>query len=117
MKEISASKIFEINEYWLVYRQDSGEPGHIQLSACANTYRAHHGGDGKTLGLRYIENDCGYYELFTAGHLRIKCSLRANFGQAVVAAFRGKTPKAAMQEEFDSIEAQLESFGWRTIER
>ncbi len=117
MKEISINKIFEINEYWLVYRQDSGEPGHIQLSACANTYHAHHGGEGKTLGLHYEEDGCGWYELFTAGHLRIKCPLRANFGQAVVATFRGKKPKDAMREEYEAIEQQFQSFGWNTVER
>ncbi len=117
MKEITSSKIFEISEYWLTYRQDSGEPGHIQLSACANTYQARHGGDGKTLGVRYVENNCGFYELFTAGHFLIKCPLRANFGQAVVASFRGKKPADAMREEFEAIEAQFVRFGWHTVER
>lgn len=120
MNKISINRIFEINEYWLIYRKDSGEPGHIQLSACANSFAVHRGvssDDGlKCVGYHYEKDGCGYYELFNIGHTLIKCPFRANFGQAVVAMFRGKKPRDAQYEEYLDIEKQLNKFGWKTVE-
>ena len=72
MTEISNKQINEISEYWLVYLKESGEPGHIQLSACANNFSIHRGyesEDGmKCVGIHYEKDDCGFYELFNVGH-------------------------------------------------
>ena len=120
MNEISINQIHEIGQYWLVYRKDSGEPGHIQLSACANNFAVHRNyesDDGlKCVGLHYEKDGCGYYELFNVGHTLIKCPFRANFGQAVVAMFKGKKPGELQRDEYLDIERQLNAYGWKTIE-
>ena len=109
MTEISIKKIREISEFWLVYDKDEGV-GHIQLSACANNFRIHHGcdeSDGlQCVGLRYEKDGFGCYELFNVGHTLIKCPLKPRlFGSA-----------AKLREKYASIEKQLNSFGWKTVE-
>ena len=105
MTEISIKKIREISEFWLVYDKDEGV-GHIQLSACANNFSIHHGGDPKCVGLRYEKDGFGCYELFNVGHTLIKCPLKPKlFGSA-----------AKLREKYESIEKQLNRFGWKTVE-
>ena len=106
MNEISVKQIKEITQFWVVYRKDSGEPGHIQLSACANSFAIQRGGDGSCVGVRYEKDGFGFYELFNVGHTRIKCPLKPKlFGSA-----------AKLREKYESIEKQLNEFGWKTIE-
>ena len=105
MTEISIKKIREISEFWLVYDKDEGV-GHIQLSACANNFSIHHGGDPKCVGLRYEKDGFGCYELFNVGHTLIRCPLKPKlFGSA-----------AKLREKYESIEKQLNRFGWKTVE-
>ena len=105
MTEISIKKIREISEFWLVYDKDEGV-GHIQLSACANNFSIHHGGDPKCVGLRYEKDGFGCYELFNVGHTLIRCPLKPKlFGSA-----------AKLREKYEAIEKQLNRFGWKTVE-
>ena len=118
MKEILVKQISEINEYWIVYFQESGETGHIQLSACANNYAVHRGGDAgdKIIGLRYKKDGFGCYELFTAGHLLIKCPLKPGPADNLKALLRGKKAADMLLEDYQGLEDQLNGFGWKTIE-
>ena len=43
MNEIFLKQIDEVTPFWLFYSKDSGEPGNIQLSACANNFSIHRG--------------------------------------------------------------------------
>ena len=105
MNEISIKQIREISEFWVVYTKDTGETGHIQLSACANNFSIHHGGESRCVGLRYEKDGFGCYELFNVGHTLIKCPLKPRlFGSA-----------AKLREKYESIEKRLNEFGWKTI--
>ena len=106
MTEITIKKIREISEFWLVYDKDEGV-GHIQLSACANNFSIHHGGDPKCVGLRYEKDGFGCYELFNVGHTLIKCPLKPKlFGSA-----------AKLREKYEGIEKRLNEFGWKTLQK
>ena len=110
MTEISIKQIKEIGEFWVVYTKPEGAPGHIQLSACANNFaivRGDSSGDElKCVGLRYEKDGFGCYELFNVGHTLIKCPLKPKlFGSA-----------AKLREKYESIEKQLNRFGWKTVE-
>ena len=106
MTEISIKKIREISEFWLVYDKDEGV-GHIQLSACANNFSIHHGGDPKCVGLRYEKDGFGCYELFNVGHTLIRCPLKPKlFGSA-----------AKLREKYEGIEKRLNEFGWKTLQK
>ena len=106
MTEISIKKIREISEFLLVYDKDEGI-GHIQLSACANNFSIHHGGDPKCVGLRYEKDGFGCYELFNVGHTLIKCPLKPKlFGSA-----------AKLREKYEGIEKRLNEFGWKTLQK
>lgn len=109
MNEISLRQLKEISRFWLVYKKESGEPGHIQLSACANNFSAVRGdgsgGEQTCVGLRYEKNGFGYYELFNAGHTVIKCPLTPSL-------FAGA---AKRRRQYEDIERRLNEFGWKTI--
>ena len=110
MTEISIKQIDEVTPFWVFYSKESGEPGNIQLSACANNFaivRGDRSGDGlKCVGLRYEKDGFGCYELFNVGHTLIKCPLKPKlFGSA-----------AKLREKYENIEKQLNGFGWKTIE-
>ena len=106
MNEISIKQIREISEFWVVYTKDTGETGHIQLSACANNFSIHHGGESRCVGLRYEKDGFGCYELFNVGHTLIKCPLKPRlFGSA-----------AKLREKYEGIEKRLNEFGWKTVE-
>ena len=106
MTEISIKQIREISEFWVVYTKDTGETGHIQLSACANNFSIHHGGESRCVGLRYEKDGFGCYELFNVGHTLIRCPLKPKlFGSA-----------AKLREKYEGIEKRLNEFGWKTVE-
>lgn len=117
MTEISNKQIREVGEYWLVYRKESGEPGHIQLSACANNFAVHRGctsGDGlQCVGLHYEKDGCGYYELFNVGHTLVRFPLKPNFLQQLLG---GKRAADKLRQCCEDFERQLNKFGWKTIE-
>lgn len=120
MNEIKNSAVFEISDYWLVYRRDNGEPGHIELGACANSFaRQEHyeSTDGlRCVGKRYEKDGCRCYELYNIGHTLVKFAPRPNFGESVVAMFRGKKPSDAQREAYEQFEADLNAHGWKTVE-
>ena len=113
MTEISIKQIDEITQFWVFYSKPSGEPGNIQLSACANNFSIHRGGDGHCVGLRYEKDGYGYYELFTAGHTRIKFPLKPTGLQSLLGA---KKAARKLRQQYASFEAALNKNGWRTIE-
>ena len=43
MTDISMKQIKEITQFWVFYEKETGEPGNIQLSACANNFSVHRG--------------------------------------------------------------------------
>ena len=111
MTEISIKQIKEISEFWVVYTKDTGETGHIQLSACANNFAIHRSytsEDGlKCVGLRYEMDGFGCYELFNVGHTLIRCPLKPKlFGSA-----------AKLREKYEGIEKRLNEFGWKTLQK
>ena len=116
MNEISVKQIDEITPFWLFYSKENGEPGNIQLSACANNFFVHRGyvsGDGlQCVGLRYEKDGFGCYELFNVGHTLIKCPLKLGPVQKLLG---GKKAEAKLRAEFEAFEQQLNSRGWKTI--
>lgn len=113
MTEISIKQILQIDAYWLRYKKDDGSEGHIQLSACANNFAIHRGGEERCLGLRYEKDGFGCYELFNVGHTLIKCPLHPGGLQKLLG---GKNAGAKLREQFEAIEAQFNRFGWKTKE-
>ena len=113
MNEIFLRQINEVTPFWLFYSKDSGEPGNIQLSACANNFTIQRGGDGTCVGLRYEKDGFGCYELFNVGHTLIKCPLKPGPLQSLLG---GKKAEAKLRREFEAFEEQLNSRGWKTIE-
>ena len=111
MNEISLRQLKEISRFWLVYKKESGEPGHIQLSACANNFSIHRGyvseDSLQCVGTRYEKDGFGCYELFNVGHTLIKCPLKPKlFGSA-----------AKLREKYEGIEKRLNEFGWKTLQK
>ena len=107
MNEISVKQIQEITPYWIFYSKESGERGSIQLSACANNFAIHRGGEPGTVGLRYEKDGFGCYELFNVGHTLIRCPLKPKlFGSAV-----------KLREKYEGIEKRLNEFGWKTLQK
>ena len=116
MTDISMKQIKEITQFWVFYEKETGEPGNIQLSACANNFSAHRGyvsEDGlQCVGLRYEKDGFGYYELFNVGHTRIKCPLKPNPIQTLLG---GKKAEEKLRTAYEAFEQQLNSRGWKTI--
>ncbi len=113
MTEITYKQIRRIEKYWLIYAKDDGSEGHIQLSACANNFAIHHGGEPDCIGLRYEKDGFGCYELFNVGHTLIKCPLKPNFLQSLLG---GKKAETKLRQQYGDIERRLNEFGWKTIE-
>ena len=117
MTEINIKQIDEITPFWLFYSKENGEPGNIQLSACANNFSVHRGyvsGDElQCVGLRYEKDGFGCYELFNVGHTLVKCPLKPGALQKLL---KGKNAESALREKYLDIEKQLNSYGWKTIE-
>ena len=116
MTEIFIKQIDEITQFWLIYSKESGEPGHIQLSSCANNFSVHRGyvsDDGlQCVGLRYEKDGFGCYELFNVGHTLIKCPLKPSPVQKLLG---GGRAEQKLREQFEDIERKLNSRGWKTI--
>lgn len=120
MTEISIDQVQQIGRYWLVYLDQEGGEKHIQLSACANNFSIHRGfeqGDGlKCVGLRFVDDRGGCYELYNVGHTRILCPFKPGIGGTISALLKGKKPAEVQREKFADFERQLNSCGWKTIE-
>ena len=116
MNEIFLKQIDEVTPFWLFYSKDSGEPGNIQLSACANNFSIHRGyvsEDGlQCVGVRYEKDGFGCYELYNVGHTLIKCPLKPNPIQKLLG---GKKAEEKLRAAYESFEEQLNSRGWKTI--
>lgn len=116
MTEISIRQIDEITPFWLFYTKENGEPGTIQLSACANSFSAHRGyvseDSLQCVGLRYEKDNFGCYELFNVGHTRIKCPLKPNLLQKLLG---GKRAEQKLRAAYEDFERRLVSRGWKTI--
>ena len=116
MNEIFLKQIDEITPFWLFYSRDSGEPGNIQLSACAKNFSIHRGyvseDNLQCVGTRYEKDGFGCYELFNVGHPLIKCPLKPNPIQKLLG---GKKAEEKLRAQYESFEQQLNSRGWKTI--
>ena len=112
MNEIFIKQIDEITPYWVFYSKDSGEPGNIQLSACANNFSIHRGGEPGIIGLHYEKDGFGCYELFNVGHTLIKFPLTPNFVQKLLG---GKNAADKLRQLYGEFEQQLNGYGWKTI--
>ena len=114
MTEISYKQWRRLDQYWFVYEKDDGSEAHIQLSACANNFSIHHGGEENCIGLRYEKDGFGYYELFNVGHTRSKFPLH---GKGLRKLLRGKKYDDALRTQYASIETAFNNVGWKTIEK
>ena len=116
MNEIFLKQIDEVTPFWLFYSKDSGEPGNIQLSACANNFSIHRvytSEDGlQCVGTRYEKDGFGCYELYNVGHTLIKCPLKPNPIQKLLG---GKKAEEKLRAAYEAFEQQLNSRGWKTI--
>ena len=117
MTEISIKQIDEVTPFWVFYSKENGEPGNIQLSACANNFSVHRGSvseDGlQCVGLRYEKDGFGCYELFNVGHTLIKCPLTPNPLQKLLG---GKKAGEKLRQAYEEFEQKLNARGWKTIE-
>ena len=113
MNEISVKQIQEITPYWIFYSKESGERGSIQLSACANNFAIHRGGEPGTIGLRYEKDGFGCYELFNVGHTVIKFPLH---GKGLWKLLKGKKYDDALRSQYESMEKAFNHVGWKTVE-
>ena len=117
MNEIFLKQIDEVTPFWLFYSKDSGEPGNIQLSACANNFSIHRGYASEDslqcVGVRYEKDGFGCYELYNVGHTLIKCPLKPNPIQKLLG---GKKAEEKLRAQYEAFEQQLNSRGWKTIE-
>ena len=116
MNEIFLKQIDEVTPFWVFYSKDSGEPGNIQLSACANNFTIHRGYASEDslqcVGVRYEKDGFGCYELFNVGHTLIKCPLKPNPIQKLLG---GKKAEEKLRVAYEAFEEQLNSRGWKTI--
>ena len=116
MNEIFLKQIDEVTPFWLFYSRDSGEPGNIQLSACANNFSIHRGyvseDSLQCVGTRYEKDGFGCYELYNVGHTLIKCPLKPNPIQKLLG---GKKAEEKLRAQYEAFEQQLNSRGWKTI--
>lgn len=120
MNGLHISRIIDINEYWLVYRTNSGGEGYIDLSASANTFEKTHqytSDDGlRCVGLRYTRGGSLCYELFNIGHPVLCCPARPDLIASLIWRLQGKDPAAMQRALYDDVEARLNAAGWKTVE-
>ncbi len=113
MLDISIKQIKEISPFWVFYVKEDGEPGSIQLSACANNFTLQRGSGSEAglrcVGLRYERDGHGYYELFNVGHTRIRFPLKPGL-------LGGKRAQGRLRQQYEAFEATLNSHGWKTIQ-
>jgi len=110
MKEIRYKDITKIDKYWLFHRDMESGVRHVDLSACANTFEKTVGaceeGGLRCVGYRYREGAAMCYELFTIGHLLIRCKA------GLLSKLLDKSADPLLK-----LEAQLNAGGWRTQEK
>ena len=117
MKQIHISKIEDVNNYWLVYRDDSDTVRHLDLSACANSYARRHPecpqAGHRIIGTRKLQGAMGVYELYDIGHSQILCPAKPGLWASLLAKLTGKTLSEDLWLEF---EQTLNQNGYCTVE-
>jgi len=107
MKQIRYRDIEKMDKYWIFYRDVEQGPRHVDLEACANSFARttgfEVGEDGlRCVGYHYQEGKTGCYELFTIGHLEIRC---------------GGLMTLFDKEAWRKLEQHLNANGYKTIEK
>ncbi len=107
MKQIRYQDIQKMDKYWIFYRDVEMGSRHVDLEACANSFARttgiQPGGDGlRCIGYRYKAGNTGCYELFTIGHMEIRC---------------GGLMSLFNKEAWLKLEQQLNANGWKTLEK
>ena len=107
MNEIRYQDILKMDKYWIFYRDVEQGQKHVDLEACANSFaRAtgfEIGEDGlRCVGYRTAGGKGGVYELFTIGHLKIRCG-------GLMTLFK---PEAWLK-----LEQHLNASGYKTMEQ
>lgn len=110
MKQIRYKDISKIDKYWIFYRDVEMGERHVDLEACANSFERTTGilpeeGGMRCVGYRTREGRTGIYELFTIGHMEVRC------GAGLFGLLRRDS------EAWLSFEKELNSHGWKTIEK
>lgn len=108
MTEIQYKDISKLDKYWLVFPDPDRGPRHVDLESCANSFEKAVGSPApegmRIVGYRYAQGGSVYYELFTVGHLLIRCR------QGLLAKLTGKDPR-------QELEQRLNAGGWMTLEK
>lgn len=122
MKNIHFSKIIEIKENKIYYRNDSGDSDFIELESCANNYESTHNiiniNDSKVrcIGERFF-GEYAYYELYTEDeHTQIYMNLKTNAFKRFISKTIGWNFHSMDFQKFYSIQKQLNANGWTTLD-
>lgn len=107
MNEIRYQDILKMDKYWIFYKDLEKGQRHVDLEACANSFARttgfEIGEDGlRCVGYRYKSGKTGCYELFTIGHLLIRCG-------GLMALFHA--------DAWLKLEQHLNASGYKTIEK
>lgn len=107
MKVIRYKDIVKMDKYWIFYRDPEAGQKHVDLDACANSFaRATDfqvGADGlRCVGYRSKEGNAVSYELFTIGHLVIRC---------------GGLMSIFQKDAGEKLEQHLNASGYKTLEK
>lgn len=107
MNEIRYQDIQKMDKYWIYYRDAEMGTRHIDLEACANSFARATGfavgEDGlRCVGYRFKKGNTGCYELFTIGHLEIRC---------------GGLMHLFNKEAWLKLEQHLNASGYKTMEK
>ena len=103
MRQIRYKDIKKIDKYWILYRDVEMGDRHVDLEACANSFARSTGfvpgEDGlRCVGYRYK----GCYELFTIGHLEVRC---------------GGLKNLFNKDAWLELEKKLNAGGYKTMEK
>ena len=107
MKEIRYQDIIKMDKYWIFYRDPVAGQKHVDLDACANSFARATGftveEDGlRCVGYRYKNGSKVCYELFTIGHLVIRC---------------GGLMSLLNKDAWAKLEQHLNASGYKTLEK
>lgn len=107
MKQIRYKDIIKMDKYWIFYRDVETGDRHVDLDACANSFARttgfEVGEDGlRCVGYRYKDGNTNCYELFTIGHLEIRC---------------GGLMHLFNKEAWRKLEQHLNASGYKTMEK
>ena len=107
MKQIRYKDIIKMDKYWIFNRDVETGDRHVDLDACANSFARTMGNgageDGlRCVGYRYKDGNTNCYELFTVGHLEIRCGGLMNLFN---------------KEAWRKLEQHLNASGYKTIEK